>query len=69
MTVDPFKVIFATRPRNWARRQRIATFGSLIPILCMARPLRPRFTGGNPFDEADASHNGDVEVNPDDVLF
>jgi hypothetical protein len=35
----------------------------------MARPLRPRFTGGNPFDEADASHNGDVEVNPDDVLF
>jgi hypothetical protein len=32
--------------------------------------LEALFTGGNPFDETEpVTHNGDAEVNPDDVPF
>ena len=68
VTVDPFKSS-SHPPQKLGAAATYRHLRSLNPILCMARPLRPRFTGGNPFDEADASHNWDVEVNPDNVLF
>ena len=55
--VEPINVNVAFSPRYWAYRQRLASFGSVVSIVCMILPkVAVRETAPRPVRKVSAKH-------------